>query len=364
MQKYKVLVVTIALFGAMFFVSSLARAEEAVTTTTNETAQIMTESATLANEPEVLDGVQVAEPKNVPSGFGFWWNDLKENISLALTFDPVKKAEKQLQFAAQRVKLAEYMIANSTDTKVQEKAQQLLARANEYTQKIEERKSELIKSADQEKVKKLLNNAAKQQMNLELTLDKIEDKIPPEKIEVFQQLRQQIENGGQQFLDNLQNNPDVPREVKDKLLQVQTRIEAMLLGRETFRAQQKDILDEIKAGKEEAKVSFEALREERKQRLEQAREEYKDLKEAIIERIKSGEEAAVEELKALNQERKTEIKQVEQGTKDKAQQIKADVKTIIKEGQQELKENRPKKLSPSASSSALPSASASPDLEE
>jgi len=305
-QKSKVLITAIALFGAMFFAVSLARAEEAATAeaTINEAAQAVAESTALTNDSEVLEGVQITEPKNVPSGFGFWWNDLKERVSLVLTFDPVKKAEKQLQFAAQRVKLAEYMMANSTDAKVQEKAQQLLTRANEYTQKIEERKTELVKNVNQERVKTLLGNIAKNQMNLELALDKIEDKIPPERLEAFQQFRSQVEEKSQQFLEKLQNNSDIPQEVKDKALQIRARIETTLQDRETFRVQQKDILDEIKAGKEEAKAQLEALREERKQTIEQAQEQYKTAKKEILNRINSGEKEAVKELIQLNQGRK------------------------------------------------------------
>ncbi len=369
MQKYKVLLVILAVFGALPFVSLAVQAEDATTALAvdtaigSEAAQAMATSASLADEAETLDGVQLTEPKNIPSGFGLWWNDLKENISLALTFNLVKKAEKQVQFAAQRVKLAEYMIQNSSDPKVQEKAQQLLARANEYMQKLEERKNELAQNVDQEKVKTLLSNAAKQQMNLELALDKTEDKILPEKLEAFQQWRQQIEARQQQFLENLNNNPNVPQAVKDKITEIKARIQVKLQDREEFRAQQKEILDEIKAGRKEAVAALEQLRAEKKQAVKPAQEQYKEAKAEIIDKINSGEQGAVKELLQLNQTRKAEVEKIRQEIKTKAVEIKTEVKNLIKENQQELQQNRVENrlqdgaIKPSVSPSANPASS-------
>lgn len=48
-----------------------------------------------------------AESKDIPSSWGFFWRDIQERISLALTLNPVKKADKQVTFAEERLKLAE-----------------------------------------------------------------------------------------------------------------------------------------------------------------------------------------------------------------------------------------------------------------
>jgi len=347
MKKYKI---SIAAFAVIFSLSFAVLAAEAVNVSA---AEAVTESVVLADEAETLEGVAVAEPTSIPSGFGFWWNDLKENLSLALTFDLVKKAEKQLLFAARRVKLAEYMMENSADAKVQEKAQQLLARANEYTQKIQERKDELAERTDS-KAQILLANAAKQQMNLELALDKIEDKIPAEKLAIFQQWRTQIEAEQQQFLDGLKNNSDVPRAVKDKITEIKARIQVKLQERETFRSQQKEILDEIKAGREDAKAALEMLREERVQALETAREEYKDAKAEIIDKINSGDQGAVKDLLKLNQTQKIQLQNVLKDVKTRSTEIKTELKQTTTQSRQEIQNNRTKQRtkSPSPSPSA------------
>ena len=71
------------------------------TTINNEINNLLTDTQ------EVLNGVSVSEQTNVPSGLGLWFRDWREKISLTLTFNPVKKAEKQLLFAEERIKIAE-----------------------------------------------------------------------------------------------------------------------------------------------------------------------------------------------------------------------------------------------------------------
>jgi len=285
------------------------------------TDQVLAESADLADEPEVLEGVQVEEPKSIPSGFGFWWLNLREKVSLGLTFNSVKKAEKQLRFAEERMKLAEYMIQNSTDEKVQEKAQQMIERAEEYIKKIEEKKSDLVFNSDQ-KAKTLLDNVAKHYLNKERVLEMIEDKIPPEKLEQFQQLRQTIGEKRETFLEYLENSPNAPQEVKDKVLEISQKIEDIKEEREAFREEQKDLLEQIKAGNQEAKEAFQQMREERKQAMEQNRQQFKEERAEIVNRINEGDDTAVEELKQLNQEQKQNIQQIIQDVKEKAREIK------------------------------------------
>lgn len=252
--KYKFLIVSIILLGLVLFAPLAVKAQD---------------------ELETLEGVSVDEVKSIPSGFGFWWRNVKEWTSLAFTFDPVKKAEKQLKFAEGRARLADYIIENSDDSKVQEKAEKMLEKANQYMQKIEERKDVLIEKAD-ERSQKLLNNIAKHYLNKERIMEKIEDKIPVEKIEQFQQFRQTTGELRQGFLDNLQNNSNVPQEVKDKISDVLSQVQNVHQVREEIRAQQKPLLEEIKAGNVEARQQFGELRQERQQKKTQIQQQIRN----------------------------------------------------------------------------------------
>lgn len=323
--KYKFLALSVVLLGLVLFMPLGAMAQGDDTTISNEADQALTESTGLDDQLEPLDGVEIDEVESMPSGFGFWWRDIQEWTSLALTIDPVKKSEKQLKFAEERARLANYIIQNSTDPKVQEKAQKMLEKANEYMQKIEDKKDDLIKRGD-EKSQKLLNNIARHNLNKDRILEKIEDRLSPEKLEEFQQLRQMDEEKRQNFLNDLNNNPNVPQEVKDRITNVLSQVEDTKKAREELRAQQKDILEGIKDSREEvrerAKEQFERLREERKQNLEQLREQFKDKKDEIINQIKEGDKSAIEKLKELNQERQKEAMEIKEEMKKKAEEMR------------------------------------------
>ncbi|MEK7540976.1 MAG: hypothetical protein AAB529_01930 [Patescibacteria group bacterium] len=342
--KYKFLIISVVLLGAVSVPLFIKAQDENTASLTNETisdeaSQALTESAGLDDELETLDGVQVDEAKSMPSNFGFWWKNAREWTSLALTINPVKKAEKQLRFAEERTKLANYIIQNSTDPKVQEKAQKMLEKANGYMQKIEDKKDDLAKKAD-ERSQKLLKNIAKHYLNKERLLEKIEDKLPPEKLEEFQQFRQQVKARQKVFLDNLQNNPNVTKEIKNKAIDVLSRVENLQQRREEFRTQQKGILEEIKAGNQDAKKQFEELRREKQQKTEQVKEQFKEQKQEIINRIKSGEKEAVEKLKELNQERQKETAKIREEVKQKAVEFKQEIQQKRKEGLQKIQENK------------------------
>ena len=343
--KYKFLIISIILLGAVSFTPLFVRAQDENTasltdeTISGDASQALAESADLDNELETLDEVQVDEVKSIPSGFGFWWRNIREWTSVALTVNPVKKAEKQLKFAEERTRLADYIIKNSADPKVQEKAQKMLEKANGYMQKIEDKKDDLAKKAD-ERSQKLLKNITKHYLNKERILEKIEDKLPPEKLEEFQQTRQQIEARRKNFLDNLQNNPNVTKEIKNKAIDVLSRVENLQQRREEFRTQQKGILEEIKAGNQDAKKQFEELRREKQQKTEQVKEQFKEQKQEIINRIKSGEKEAVEKLKELNQERQKETAKIREEVKQKAVEFKQEIQQKRKEGLQKIQENK------------------------
>ncbi|MDO8740799.1 MAG: DUF5667 domain-containing protein [Candidatus Woesearchaeota archaeon] len=321
MSKYKVLLISVVILGLMPFLHSGVGAQTTDTTVSNQADQAISESAGLDDQLEPLDDIQVDEAESIPSSFGFWWRNIREWTSLALTLDPVKKAEKQLKFAEERTRLANYIIQNSTDPKVQEKAQRMIEKANQYMQRIEDKKDELAKRAD-EKSQKILDNIAKHNLNKQRVLEKIEDKLSPEKIEEFQQLRKAIEEKDKNFLENLQNNPNIPQEVKDRISNTMSRIQDMQKAREELRVQQKDILEAIKAGSQEAKDQFEKLREERKQNLEKIREQFKEQKDEIINKIKAGDENAVERLKELNQRRQAEAEKMREEIKQKATEMR------------------------------------------
>ncbi len=330
----------VMLVFAFCLVAPLAYAEDVTTAQDVATVQVLAESSNLASESEALEGVVIEEPKSIPSGLGIWWKNFTEGVSLGLTFNPVKKAEKQLKFAEEKTKLAEYMIANSTDAKVQEKAQKMLERADEYAKKIEEKKAEFLNNKD-ERAKKLLENITKHYLNKEKALDKIEDKIPADKLEEFAKMRENVEANAKAFLENIKNDVNVPQEVKDRIAQRVLKMENIKTQRTQIRTEQKGLLNELKEGNQEAKVELEKLRDERSAQMEKMREEFKTQREEIINKIQSGDKTATDELKKLNKEQTLKAQEVRKEVKQKQVEVKKERMENAGEIKQQIQENRP-----------------------
>lgn len=327
-MNYKFLLVSVIIFGSLLSVPFIASAEE-----------LVDPDPVITGELQTLEGIATEEVKNIPSGFGLWWRDITERVSIALTFDPVKKAEKQLQIAEERTKIANYITENSTDPKTQEKAKAMLERANELTQKITEKKDELVKNGD-EKTKRLLKNIARHQLNKEVVLEKLEDKVSPEQLEKFQEFRKQLKEKGDDVLEKIKDNPNIPEEVKNKIEEVQTKVAEIQEIREEFRAEQKVLLEEIKSGRQDAKKEFEDLRETKNQEMEVIKEAYKAERKEIIEKIESGDETAKEQLKTLNEKIKQEAVEIRGEAKQDVKTIRKKLKNTNQPARDELRQNR------------------------
>jgi len=300
----------------------------------NEVDQAIQENTELTDETETLEGATIKSPDSIPSNFGLFWRNIQERISIALTLNPVKKAEKRLVFAEERIKLAEYIISKTDDPKIQEKAQKMLEKADEYMQRIEEKKDELSKIKDNAS-EVLLQNIARHNLNKELILNKIENKLPAEKLENFQKFRQKIEIRTNNFLENLDNK--MSDKAKNKIGEMKERLQIKQGEQEQIRKEGRGLLEQIKSGDETAKEKFNQLRQEQLEKIKQERESFKDASKTIIERIKEDKEglkSAVSDLKSLNQEKRDIMKgaiQIERMTLGEAIKI-AQSSGCIKEG--------------------------------
>jgi len=137
----------LSVFVFMFVVSMafavVTKAEEVSSTVAVPTLYVEEPAVSTSVEVEVieaLEGVVVTQVDKAPSSFGLFWLGLKERVSIALTLDPVKKAEKQVEFAEQRMKIAEKIAEKTDDPEVQAKVQKMVDRAQELLAKVEEKK--------------------------------------------------------------------------------------------------------------------------------------------------------------------------------------------------------------------------------
>ena len=340
-RRYKILFLSLAVLGVVSFAPFFAAAEESVAGDVvlgDEASQVLAEDAALADEPEIMEGFTVEQPESVPSNLGLWWRDLSERISLVLTLDPVKKAEKQVKFAEEKIKLAEYIVQNSSDVKAQEKAQQMMEKANEYIQRVEEHQDDLLRKAD-ERVAVLLKNVVRHQANKEAVLQKLEEKLPPEKLDKLYELRERAEAQREKFFAEMEDSA-APQAVKDKVAEIKARVEAASEEQAEFRQQQKEILEKIKEGNQEAKEELNQLRQSWSEKSAAIKDQYQEKRSEIIDKIKAGDQDAVKELKQINQERRVQLKDARQEIKSQIKDVQQERKTNVQTGKQELRENR------------------------
>jgi len=260
----------------------------------------------------VLDGITVEEVKTVPTGLGLWWKGIKEQIKVLTTLDPVKKSELRLQYAQERMNIAQKIAESSTDEKVQERAQKVVESAQNMMSKIEENKSKWLANSD-ERVQRLLKNVATYQLNKENILNKIEEKISADKLPKWEEMRDRMTEKGQGLLRAVENE-NMPEAVKAHLEAVKNKIEEQQRVVKEFRVEKEDLLEKAKTGDETAREELKKLQEEKKVRLEEVKQNWEvkkeEFKAGIEERLKDGEERVkpllkrIEGLKERVQERR------------------------------------------------------------
>lgn len=284
-----------------------------LTVTTEENVVTSDETPVLTEDNEVL-----SETVSVPGAFGLFWRNIRERVSIALTFNTVKKAEKQLQYAEERMQIAEAVAVQAvSNPQLQDKAEKIMERANQLMEKVQERQ-ELFNNSEDTRVRALLRNTATQMVQREAVLNKIETILSPERLQKFETTRiKNIENS--QRLLNALNNEKIPEEIQIHLQEVKQRIEEHSQEVKQFQEEKKELLDKAAVGIEEAKLQ---------------------LKELNRERVEIRKEQQIEQ-KQLRQEVKDNIKEMKQELSDQAVEDSAGAATQLQEiKQQNVQQNR------------------------
>lgn len=226
MTKRRILAVFIA-FLIVFFAFSLVLAQE----NTSGNTQLDTE----------LEGVNITEPTEAPSNLGLWWREIKERVSLTFTFNPVRKAEKMLQFAEERMKIAQVIVEESDDSKIEDKAERMIERAGELMEKINENKDRWMENQN-ERVERLIRNVASHQLRKQDDLDEIEEDLAEDQVINIQGLRGNAIAGSQRLINAIENE-SVSEEIRDHLLEVKERIEEHAQQVNIYQEQRREIIE-------------------------------------------------------------------------------------------------------------------------
>ena len=140
-------------------------------------------SAEAIVDENVSDANLGVEPVTEASTIGNWFNSLKQKISLALTFDKVKNAEKHLQYANEKMARARFMLDNAKDRKAYDRALSQIDKANELIDQtkaaIEEFRNRPAKTeSETNDITRLEDTYANQLILHHRLLQKLESQVP------------------------------------------------------------------------------------------------------------------------------------------------------------------------------------------
>lgn len=216
-----------------------------------------------AEEMYDLEGLDIKQIEKVPSSISLFFKDLKERASLYFTFDKVKKAQKRLKYAEERMKMIDKLSDMANDPKVARKIDKMIKKADDFLKDIKIDDKDFLKDLG-EKKDKFLENISKHRVNREIVLDKVEDRVPLEKLDKFRERRRVSEVASVEFIKNLINNDELGDDLKEVIKENSRRLRVLLKNRERTRQEVDDFLNRMKNGDETALERINKLREQRR----------------------------------------------------------------------------------------------------
>lgn len=236
-----------------------------------------------------LEGLDLQSTSGeVPSGFGLWWRGVKENVSLAFTFNAERKAEKRLQYAEERMRMADALADEADDPKVHKRIEKLVGKANKFMDKMEKDKDKWF-DASSERAQRLVGNITRHHFNRETIMDNLEENMPEEKLDKVREMREEGLESRARLLNAI-GNENIPEAVRDHLRGVKEQIEKHAEDVKQYREQKTELLERRKAGDGTATEELEAQRLERHEQVKGRVQQRKDIRDQGAKFPPPGEE--------------------------------------------------------------------------
>lgn len=176
---------------------------------TTSTSTNMDESVTEITAQDL----EVSEPKILPGSFWYFLKDISRGLQSTFTFNPVKKAELQLKFSADRLIEMQKLAEKKQDSSVLEKATQAY---NQQVEKMQTAVDEIKqKATENPAIGKFLDKYVQQQILQTKILEKLEQKVSTSTIQIIQQARD----------SHLEKFGEVMQKLEDNKTKIQERLE-------------------------------------------------------------------------------------------------------------------------------------------
>ncbi len=306
----------------------------------------------LSQTQQVDELVQVTEQDfgNIKTG---WFNNLWRDIRIIFTFDPVKKADLELEKAsAVLLKVRQELTEKAVDP---EKIKEKIEKANQRYEKAMARvKARLEKykqeHPDDQRLEKFLDKFSDFSFKHQMVFKALEDKTPEQVRKLIEQRRQEHLKRFMQTMEKVEDKTKLKFRLKKMLVDDQAKFEHRVMRARLLEEIEKLDLDEqtkekIEELKNEIKPLWEDLHEtyqqaiERRQTtiesLKQEAEENKDkllsepeARQEFIQKVNQEMTSLREENKKIYQEKKQEIEQFIKEHKDELLEIKNEIKPL------------------------------------
>ncbi|NQT49373.1 hypothetical protein HQ571_01615 [Candidatus Kuenenbacteria bacterium] len=287
----------------------------------------------------------VEQITRMPSGFAMWWNGVTNAVGTTFTFDPIKKAERQLNYANKKMAQAKYIADNAVNEKTAAKAAKHVEKATRIADKLKNKISTI--KADPEKLKKFQEKYTKNLVQHHRILKKLEGQVPDHAFEKIKQAKENRLEHLQNVFEKIDNNDQEKiaerlrltfQKIKGSDLQPLTDLEFIQELKEKYPEKKREIFsrieylrnkslsDNLKAMSEEerseklenyinhTKIKNEKIKEqllERRHTLLENLETSKDFDPKLKASLKAVKEKTVQHIKQAKQlhEKKLELKE-------------------------------------------------------
>jgi len=224
-----------------------------------------------------MEGVDIPTYEAPPSWLGSLWQGVKEGVTLAFTFDPVKKAERRLEFAETRMRMAAALEGEAQDDpRLRDRAEKMLHKAQGYLEQIGRDQDKWLTKALEagERGERLLQNIGRHQVSREMIMDRFEETLPDDdRLDRIRQMRQEGLETGKRLLNAL-DNENIPERVREHLGKVKQGIEAHATDVQRYREEKRQLLERRQQGDEAAQGELRQLQLRRQQQVEQRLNRY------------------------------------------------------------------------------------------
>ncbi|MCF7795551.1 hypothetical protein K9M42_00455 [Patescibacteria group bacterium] len=200
-------------------------------------------SENLNNDIEPINArVQEEEEVKIPSRFGLFFQNLKENISLAFTFSEEKKVEKRLEYAENKVEIANKILDSSNEENLEKRSEvalKMMEDAEKHMNRVQNKNKilemnkesernqeqnntegeENRREADENKMEAVMNRMMNIQNNKDRVYSQMENVLGNNEDKLEKIIKQKQENYEKQeiFLNSLEEEKDLDNRVKSMI---------------------------------------------------------------------------------------------------------------------------------------------------